>query len=575
MIGEIAEQEFPLAVAGDGYYIDHRWDGRDVLHFEVARAAEHADLVVNEARIHTSAGWFLIKNVDARGDYLYCDCEIDLDAWRAGFWHEYRRTDSTLATILAEIKPTGWTVTGAEAYTQRKTVEASDQQPLMDANALDILTRTASIWGCVYNFDNVGKVVKVINPDAENESGVWLSEETNMTKKVDYTGSSVGFATRLYAYGKKDEATGQYLTIASVNDGKEYVENKGAQVDRIISVGWTDERFTIAQNLKDAAEAKLAEIAAPVVSYSVQLREVDADLKMYTTAAFIGSKTQHRVVEYREYPERHDLDSVTLSAVEPSISVDVYGEITTKVASLEQTTESNTERISAIEDTAPWIASDTDLGAVIVGDGLTADVDGTLAVNLGNGLELNAQTGAIDVTGGGGSSWDGKIGGLNNQYGTIKQYGNTSTATTPLATWDNKGISFSSGFLRFLNGTTEVIKATISALTVAVTSTFSGIVNITNGAVHTAWRRLLTVWEGDSKAIDIYSTNRSDGSGSMMVDIGNKSIAIDDTRDYEGNHETYMDLQNVRKIYFKETGSGDVYSVEIANGQLRVSRVGS
>ena len=50
-------------------------------------------------------------------------------------------------------------------------------------------------------------------------------------------------------------------------------------------------------------------------------------------------------------------------------------------------------------------ATDSTLGGVIVSDGLSVANDGTLSVNIGDGLEFNPETGAIDVLGSAGSEY--------------------------------------------------------------------------------------------------------------------------------------------------------------------------
>lgn len=595
----VAETEYPLHVEDDAWYIDHKYDGMDELHFELNRGEDYEGLIQAEAMIITARNNYLIKNIDARGDYLVVDCQIDVDDWRGPFWHNFRQTDISVSEAVNMIKPTGWTVQMVDTYTKRRTIEASDGQPMVDVTAFDILMRICSLWGCVVNFDNKNKTVKVIDPEHDDESGVYLSEETNLTKKVEYTANSAGFATRLYPYGAKDETTGLNLTIASVNGGLEYIENHESQLDKVISIGWTDERFTVAENLLEAARAKLAEYSSPVVSYNLQLREVDTRLKMYSTAAFVGSQVQHRVVEYREYPDRPDLDSVTLSAVMPSISTDVYDALTARVSTVE-------DKVEAIEISPPWTASETELGAVMVGDGLTADTDGKLNINVGDGLEIG-DDGSLNVTGGGGSSWDGKIGGTNNAYGTIKQY---TTNTAVGATWDNSGITFNNtgitfnagAFIRFLNGTVELIKMLYNSFVCNVGAVFgyqktaSGTTTTyTQAEIGTATpgsqSKRRPFWCGFGQlfnAIDTDVVKYSGGNGGIcLTSIGDDCIEIED-QCYDdsdggtghhfceadgGSYHRTMALRHVSNTRGIEFDAGDrTYKLTIDNnGQVKVT----
>ena len=71
-------------------------------------------------------------------------------------------------------------------------------------------------------------------------------------KSVNFKGKSSGFATRLYAKGKDS------LTFADINGGKDYVEDFSYS-DKVISVYWKDERYTIAENLLADAKKTLEE----------------------------------------------------------------------------------------------------------------------------------------------------------------------------------------------------------------------------------------------------------------------------------------------------------------------------
>ena len=407
---------FPLDVPDDGWYIKHKYDGLDELYFEIPRKAEYASEIGTEAIIDTEQNIFVIKNVDARGNIMAVDAQINIDAWKAPFWHSYRETAITIEEALTAIKPTGWTVSMIGTYTNRKTIDNGSGEPLQDVTALDIVGRICTIWGCVANYDTHNKVIKIIDPENAGDSGVILSQKTNLKSPPDFVDNSADYVTRLYPYGAKDETTGLNLTIESVNSGIPYVENGEYGVDKVVSMGWTDERFTDASSLKAAAIAKLAELAGPVWSFTYSLSEVDTAINMYQTVTIMESRAKEQVVEYVEYPYCHNLDYITLSALAPSISYDVY--INEKQTS--QAIEAIEDRITEIESNPPWIATDTDVGAVSIGDGLEVDGSGNVSINVGDGLEIG-QDGSLNVTGGGGGgSWDGKVGGID--YTTVNIY---------------------------------------------------------------------------------------------------------------------------------------------------------
>ena len=311
---------YPLNLPGNAWSICHKYDGRDELTFELSPDHETYKHIAEEVRITDGNNIYVVKNVDEHSGMVVVDCNLDLDAWKERFWKEYRRTNALLIEVLDEIKPAGWTILGAGVFTQRDTVEASEETPMECVVSLDILTRACDIYGAVINYDIPGKKAYVINPESYTDSGEYFTDELNL-RSLGFTGNSADFATRLYAYGKKDD-DGNPLTFAAINGGKEYVEDK-TYSNRTVSIGWSDERYTVTSSLLQAAKEKLKTLAYPVRSYECDVRNFKADMWMYKMVTLIDRRRRmhikHRVMEYREYPKRHDLDVVTISATAPRI----------------------------------------------------------------------------------------------------------------------------------------------------------------------------------------------------------------------------------------------------------------
>jgi len=77
-----------------------------------------------------------------------------------------------------------------------------------------------------------------------------------------------GLYTRLYPYGAK--AGADQLDITGIEpDGHNYIENNVGTYGLIVGPRWSDQRYTIAQNLYDAAVDKLAEASVPKVTYTM------------------------------------------------------------------------------------------------------------------------------------------------------------------------------------------------------------------------------------------------------------------------------------------------------------------
>lgn len=319
---------YPLVLNKGAAYVTHKYEGYDTLTFDIHPKHDLYPLIAEEVRITNGENRFVIRDIDECATVSTVTCELDLDDWREKIYQSYRRTDSYLEELLEEIKPTGWTIVNAGIVSSRKTIEASEGKPLENVTPYDLLGRISEVYDVVFNFDTIGQTLVVVDPATFKPSGEYIMEDLNL-KSLKYTGTTTKFATRLYPYGKKDD-DGNYLTISSVNGGKEYVENH-SYTDRIISAGWIDERYTDANNLKKAAEKRVKELAYPVRSYQCEVSDL---AKLHPEFAFLSfalyrvvtlvdkrrkTRIDHQIVEYREYDGDEKENVVTLSSTVPQI----------------------------------------------------------------------------------------------------------------------------------------------------------------------------------------------------------------------------------------------------------------
>lgn len=331
---------YPLTLKGKDWYIEHKYNGEDILKFEIPDDHPAYCHLAEEVRITDGNQRYTIKKMDEHGGYVNLECNLDMDDWKERFWHTFRMTNGTLKQVFDSIKPSGWTLLGSDGITKRATIEASEGSGLENVNSKDILSKASEVYEVVFNYDVAGKKVHVIEPNKYTPSGDYLTDELNL-KSIGYVGNSSDFATRLYAYGKKDQ-NGKALTFASINGGKEYVQNNDYS-SSVISAGWSDERYTVAKNLLEAAKAKLNVMSYPVRSYECAVRNLDGNMYMYKVVTLVDRKRrariEHRVIEFKEYPDAHYYDSVTLSAVPPRIETSmksIKAEINEKISMVKQ-----------------------------------------------------------------------------------------------------------------------------------------------------------------------------------------------------------------------------------------------
>ncbi len=309
----------PLRIDDNMRFVTHKYNGYDTLTFEIESGNPLYRYIAEEVVIEDEKNRYVVKDVDEHSDFVTVMCEVDLDEWKQNIIYEFRTTNTLLSGVLAEILPAGWSVIGDGQFTKRTTVEDIEGQPLMAVTPLTVLDKAASAYSCVFNFRVLDRILECIDPTTFVPSGRFFTDELNLSN-FGFVGSSTGFATRLYAYGKKDE-NGVPLTFADINDGKAYVEDVSYS-DKVISIGWSDERYTDAQSLMKAAMARLKAVSYPARSYTCDARNLDDDVWLYKVVTLIDrrrrTRVDHQIVEYKEYPN-HLLDVVVLSKTAPSI----------------------------------------------------------------------------------------------------------------------------------------------------------------------------------------------------------------------------------------------------------------
>ena len=337
-----------VALDCDDYYIQEEWFGADdTLAFTLP--ADHPqlpDMMCQLSLTDKESGQaFLITNID-EGDVK---AKIDLDEFREQMFLSYTNGSTTALATAQQVLPAGWSVQDFSGSTARRTIEAEG------ATALEILQKLPDTYGIAVRFDRRTKRVLLRNPDAMAPSGTYLTEELNLRKRPVRSQSSESFATRLYAVGKDG------VTFASINSGKNYVENHEYS-DRVISAYWKDERYTDPQSLLDDAKMKLSEMAKPAQSYEcdvADLAKIDParfghlSMEMYQAVTLMdaerGTRLAHRVVQYKRYPHYPEKNVVTLSTLPGTISGKVeqsYQAVTNPNSSFQQQLAANLQGVA-------------------------------------------------------------------------------------------------------------------------------------------------------------------------------------------------------------------------------------
>lgn len=332
----------------DNYYIQEEWfGGDDTLVFSLP--SDHPQLpdMLNQLSLtdKESGQAFLITQTD-EGDIT---AQIDLDEFRQEMYLNWTNNSDTAAGTIRQVLPSGWTVQDTSGSTIRRTIS------MEGATALEILREIPDVYGLAIRFDRKAKRVLLKNPDDISPTGTYFSDELNLRKQPIRTAQSKNFATRLYAVGKDG------LTFADINGGKAYVDNNEYS-NRIVSAYWSDDRYTVKENLFADAKKKLAEMAKPSQSYQcdvVDLAKIEPErwsylsVEMYQGVILMdrvrNSRLMHRVVRYQRYPHYPEKNLVTLSTLPGTISGKVeqsYNATTNPNSSFQQQLNSNLQNVA-------------------------------------------------------------------------------------------------------------------------------------------------------------------------------------------------------------------------------------
>lgn len=123
---------------------------------------------------------------------------------------------------------------------------------LANLNSLDVI------------LDSINKTIE-IGVRGQSMQGLF-AEDLNVIS-LDMESNTHELYTRIIPEGKDG------LTIAEVNNGKEYLDDF-TYTKKIKEYRWTDNRYTIPQNLMEDAKAKLKELSTPQCSYTINVNDL-------------------------------------------------------------------------------------------------------------------------------------------------------------------------------------------------------------------------------------------------------------------------------------------------------------
>lgn len=267
--------------------------------------------IVVEGYIETKEDRFVVKEIEKSSEgTANITAQLDLESLEGKSFRTFRSEEQTIkAALQLAFTGTGWTV-GECSVSKKRTLS------MANVSALDVLKQALKTYRAEIKIDSKKQSIDIY-PEIGSDKGVYFSDQLNLRKlTVQY--STYDFYTEIEPYGKDG------LTIETVNSGKIYLENHqySSKKKRCI---WKDERYTIADSLKEDAAAKLADMSKPYVSYSADIVDLSRNSQKYSILQYeigdtvtlidhvTGEKEKQRIVSVKIYPEAPEKNSCTLA----------------------------------------------------------------------------------------------------------------------------------------------------------------------------------------------------------------------------------------------------------------------
>jgi len=220
----------------------------------------------------------------------------------------------TIDEVAISVADMAQTILEGTKYTVESVLgdENAVSMRMENITVLAALRQLATISGLVLSFDSVGRTVSYKPSDA-GSVGFLLRYRKNLN---DVTRRMYKpRATVIYPYGNEG------LTIESVNDGVEYVEDFGWYTDQGYTLEEARENFTKVQRFEDSlfiyaghlkkeAEDRLRELARPQIAYDVSVGQLAAPVTIgqygYVVDDELDIKVNVKVVRVIEHEDTSD-----------------------------------------------------------------------------------------------------------------------------------------------------------------------------------------------------------------------------------------------------------------------------
>ena len=261
--------------------------------------------ILNEYYIETDEDIFVVKEIRSAEDGMEIVAKLCLEGLEKNAFEKFSVSNSTISAAMAvALRDTDWTAQTSITKTRR--VQCFKKTPL------EIIYLVRDAWMCEVRFDSVNKVV-YFEEEFGEDKGTYFMKGLNLID-ASLSTDSYDYYTRIVPIGADD------LRITEVNDGVPYVENY-QYTSKVRTLIWEDTSYEDANELKEDAIKKLADMSKPKKSYSASVKDLAAESEQYDILSYSlgdtvkiidersGVNDRQRIVKMSVYP--HDPGSNT------------------------------------------------------------------------------------------------------------------------------------------------------------------------------------------------------------------------------------------------------------------------
>lgn len=294
-------------------------EGVKNLSFTLPLVKENIELIQQEGYIETEDYEYVIKEIEMSEVSIFTVyCKPNIEDLTGTIIPVFDAIDKTCNECLSQIinqSQLSWELQFNENYPNKV------QYALSKKTVLECLNQLKTDFDLEFWFDTKQKIISVYSAGGIGKKGGNVLMNELLLASLKYDGDTYDFATVLYPYGKKG------LSIADINDNKEYIENYEYSNKRIVAY-YFNEDIEYAELLKKTAEEVLKKMSCPLSTFRVEVAKMPSNLAIgdtiYVIDRFKRKKTTKRVVKIVHYPYQPEKDTIELDNEVQNISKMFY-----------------------------------------------------------------------------------------------------------------------------------------------------------------------------------------------------------------------------------------------------------